>query len=62
MNRKAIAMLMSKKNNHVDVASIEVRRLAREQQMVDLYKMNEQQSTSHNSVKGKRSTNDLSLG
>jgi len=56
--KKAIAMLMSKKNNHVDVASIEVRRLAREQQMVDLYKMNEQQSTRHNSVKGKRSTNE----
>jgi len=58
MNRKAIAMLMSKKNNYVDDAAIEVRRLAREQQMVDLYKMNEQQSTRHNSVKGKRSTNE----
>ena len=42
-------MLISKKNNHVDAASIEVRRLAREQQMVDRYKMNEQ----HNSVRGK---------
>ena len=45
-------MLMSKKNNHVDAASIEVRRLAREQQMVDRYKMNEQQQTHYNGANG----------
>ena len=49
-------MLISKKNNHVDAASIEVRRLAREQQMVDLYRQSaqadEQQQTHYNGANG----------